>query len=298
MYAAISPSDLPPPAPEPATAEARIPRFRGGLLARFAARDGRTYLADLRQTAPCRIAFPRPSAGDPLTAVLVTTSGGLAGGDRLRVDIAAGDGASVLVAGQAAEKVYRSLGPDTRVRTTIAAGAGTWVEWMPQETILFDRARLRRRIELEVAAGARVLAAETVVLGRTASGERFSSGLLHDEWRVKRAGRLVWADALHLSDPVAEPLAQAAGFAGATAMATLMFAAEDAPARLEQARAILDRHGAERVRHGATVVGGLLLVRLLAREAHNLRGVLAAVIAAFRAASAGLPAEAPAMWRI
>ncbi len=298
MYAAISPSDLPPPTSEPASREAPIARYRGGVLARFAARDGRTHLVDLRQTSPCRLAFPRPATGDPLTAVLVTTSGGLAGGDRLRVDIAAGAGTSVLVTGQAAEKVYRSLGPETRVRTTIAAGEGAWVEWMPQETILFDRARLRRRIELEVATGAKVLAAETVVLGRTASGERFSSGLLHDEWRVKRGGRLVWADALHLSDLLVEPLEQAAGFDGATAMATLMFVAEDAPARLEQARGVLDRVGTEHVRQGATVVGGLLLVRLLSRDAHRLREVLARVVGAFRAAFQGLPARAPAMWRI
>jgi urease accessory protein len=282
-------------APAPAQSERPLERCRGAAELRFAQGEaGRnSHVAHLYQQTPCRALFPRPEAGDPVTAVLLTTSGGLTGGDSLRLAIEAEAGASAVVTTQAAEKIYRSLGEDCSIDVSLAVGAGAWLEWLPQETILFDRARLVRRNAVEVAAGGRLLAVELVVFGRTAHGERFEHGKLHDAWRVKRRGRLAWADALHLEGGIAETLDHPAGFDGAVAMATVLYVAEDAPERLGTARELIEGMA---FRAGATVVNGLLHVRLLGRDALALRRDVIGFCADFRAAVAGLPARLPRVW--
>ncbi|WP_035691647.1 urease accessory protein UreD [Azospirillum halopraeferens] len=261
------------------------------------ARDsgGRTRLAHLYHHDPLRLLFPTPAAGDPPTAVVVTTSGGLVGGDRLDIVARAGEGAAALVTAQAAEKVYRSTGADVRMDVALEVADGGWLEWLPQETILFDRSRLRRTTAVAATGGGRLLAGELLVFGRIARGERFATGLARDAWEVRRDGRLVWADALHLDGDVAALLDHPAGFAGATAFGTIVYAAPDAPARLDTARALLDGTGG---RAGATCLGEVLVVRLLNADARRLREDFGRFWAAFRAEAAGLPARLPRLWHV
>src|SRR5262249_30187463 len=148
----------------------------------------------LYQHDPCRVMFPRPEPDDAFAAVLITTSGGLAGGDRISLAIGAESAATAVVSTQAAEKVYRSTEEETKVELRLGALGGAYLEWVPQETILFDGARFVRHIAIDVDAASRLLAAETLVLGRTAHGERYAHGLLHDRWTVRRDGRLAWTD--------------------------------------------------------------------------------------------------------
>ena len=101
--------------------------------------------------------FPRASGCDMIEAVIATTSGGLVGGDQLEVDVSVGRCAQAMVTTQAAEKVYRSVGPDTCVAVNFRLELGGWLEWMPQETIIFDAARLSRRIMLNFEKEAREL---------------------------------------------------------------------------------------------------------------------------------------------
>ncbi|MGE0717812.1 MAG: urease accessory protein UreD, partial [Alphaproteobacteria bacterium] len=154
--------------PDPPAAPLHLQRSNGAGLVRFAAGRSRARLADLHQSDPVRLLFPDPPSGEPATAVVVTTSGGIAGGDRIRLSLAADAGAVASVGTQAAEKVYRSTGADARIGVGLAAGDGAWLEWLPQETILFDGARLRRKTEADVAPGGRLLALEMVVFGRIA----------------------------------------------------------------------------------------------------------------------------------
>lgn len=259
----------------------------------FVCRDGVTRLAHLYQRTPLRVMFPRPGAGDPPTAVLVTTSGGLVAGDRMAIDIEAAAKAEAVVTTQAAEKVYRSTGAECRIEIVLRAGAGSWLEYMPQETILFQSARLRRRTRIERAAGARVMAGEITVFGRKAHGEVVSEGFLRDAWEVRRDGRLVWADALRLAGDLAESLAAPAGFDGAIAVATFVYAADDAPAHLDLARRL-----AEGPRAGATCVGDVLIARWLDRDASRLRAAYGEFWSAFRAEVAGRPRRTPRVWQI
>src|SRR5262249_61414572 len=160
-----------------------------------------------------RVRFPG-AAGRELEAVLVNTAGGMAGGDRVGIDIAVGPDAAVLLGTAAAEKVYRSTGSATNVAITLDLAAGAHLRWLPQETILFDRARLSRTIDVAMAEDASLVLAEAIVFGRSAMGETVEGGALTDRWRVRVGGRLVFAESVRLACPVAGRLGGPAGPAG------------------------------------------------------------------------------------
>ena len=268
--------------------QTRHQRSRGGASLRFAQARGGTRLVDLHQAAPMRILFPYPNAAEPPLAALVNTAGGLAGGDEVSVVIALENGAMATVSTPAAEKIYRSLGPTTRIDTRLDIAAGATLEWIPQETIIFDGARLDRRIEAALGAEARLMMAEMLVFGRHARGEALHAGSLFDTWRIHRAGRLIWADALQLEDDLRARLDSPFGFGAAEAMATLLLA-DEAP--LEPLREALREAGCE-----ATIARpGLLLARWLG-EATAVRDGLGAAIRLLRAAALGLPPALPRLW--
>jgi urease accessory protein len=300
-------------------------------------RRGTTALADLYQRAPCRVLFPATEAGDPPQAVLLTTSGGLTGGDRTRVSVAFGPDSQATVTTQAAEKIYRALDMtgDAFVQVDLRVGAGAWAEWLAQETILFDGSRLRRRLTADIAAEGRLLAVESVVLGRTAMGESFDSGLLHDAWRIRRGGRLIWADALHLSGDVKRSRTAPFGFGTCVACSTVLYAGPDSAQQLSVARRVLDGLGpsgcegdvargkdpgmrragyaaspnpgpivsaqqgralAPRVTGGATLFDGLLIIRVVGTETSAVRALTMSLAAEIRHSAAGLPARLPRVW--
>ena len=256
-----------------------------------------TALAHLYQREPCRVLFPDGEPGDPPLAVFVTMSGGLTDGDRLRLQARVDAGATATATTQAAEKIYRaaSNAAECTVEVALTVGADATLEWLPQETILFEKARLRRRTVADVAASGRLLACEMVVLGRVASGERFTSGLVLDAWRIRRDGKLVWADALRLDS--AAPVA--AGFGDATAVAMALYVAGDAPRHVDAARAEIDAACAQspRLRAGTTVVNGLLLARFLGDPLSVRRG-LVSWLANMRPICLDLPPRLPRIWHV
>jgi urease accessory protein len=276
-------------------------RVDGAALIEFTATPDKTRLADLYQRAPCRVLFPDIAAGEPAQAVLLTTSGGLTGGDRIQVDFVASRGAQATLTTQAAEKLYRvSRGEQaTQIDVRVEVGADAWAEWLAQETILFDGARLRRTFSANLAKGARLLAVESLVFGRGAMGESFRNGFVHDSWRIRRDGRLLFADALRLDGDVAALRSAAFGFGHASACGTLIYAAEDAPTLLAPLRAELAAHtsnaSSEPVAH-ATLRDGLLLVRLLAADAALLRHAVIHAAGAIRSLAAGLAPRLPQVW--
>lgn len=272
-------------------------RVNGATRIEFSATDGKTRLADLYQRAPCRVLFPDTDRGEPIQAVLLTTSGGLTGGDHLQTDFVANAGACATLTSQAAEKIYRALPDDdaARIDVRIAAGADAYVEYLAQETILFDGARLRRRLDADLAPGARLLATESLVLGRRAMGESLCRGFIHDVWRIRRGGRLIFADALHLDGDIAALRAAPFGFGAATACATLIYAADDAPALLMPVRARLGEADVPAVAH-ATTRECLLILRLLADDAALLRRALVRAVGIVRSLAAGLSERLPRVW--
>jgi urease accessory protein len=263
----------------------------------FVHKQGETRLDHLYQHDPMRVLFPTPSAGEPPCAVLVTTSGGLVGGDRLDISVSAGPGTTVLAMAQSAEKVYRSAAEDSRINVRLTVGRDAGLEWLPQETILFDGARLRRRTTIDMDAGGKILAGEILVFGRIASNERLTHGLLREEWRVRRDGRLVWAEALHLEGDMQDIFADPACFNGATAQATAIYADDDSGAHLELARSLIGDSDDE-LRAAVTVVNGVLVARWLGPDPARLRRAFGEFWAGFRFGAAGLPATLPRLWTI
>jgi urease accessory protein len=262
----------------------------------FSLREGRSGLSHLFQHDPVRILFPQPAATDPPLATVVTTSGGLVSGDIIEIEATVNEGASALVVAQAAEKIYRSTGADSRIDVRLTAKAGGWLEWLPQEAIVFDEARLRRRTLINAAPGATILAGEMLVFGRVASGETFSHGLLRDAWEVRRGDKLVWADALHLEGDVASQLDNPAGFDAARAMATAVVVCDEAANNLETAREIAAQ--AQGVRASATVVNGVLLIRWLGEDPQRLRRAFDQGWCILRQTIGGYAPRLPRLWHI
>jgi urease accessory protein len=269
----------------------------------FALRDGATRLVHLYERHPLRVLFPAPLAGDVPLAALLTTSGGLVAGDRLAVRVEMGEGAAAHVTGSAAEKIYRSTGPLIHVVQCLLVASGGWLEYLPPETILFDRAKLRRQTRVDLQGDAGFLGGGIIVFGRSAMGERFAAGLLHEGWEVYRARRLVWGDALHIANSpwgdVAATMAHPACFDGAEACATLILAPKtgDPAGYVEAARTAGVQSGAEGVRTGVTAVNGLLIARWLGAAATVRRG-FAELACHLRQAAMGLPPRLPRLWHV
>ncbi len=257
--------------------------------------SGASRLRDLYQRAPCRMLFPDVEFGEPLQAVLLTTTGGLTGGDRTSVEFNVGADAQATLTTQAAEKLYRALPgtPPVECAVAVTAGTNSWCEWLAQETILFNGAHLRRSFCADLAPGARMLAVESVVFGRQAMGEDLRTGMLHDSWRIRCAGRLAWADTMRLEGDIAGLRRAPFGFGAAVACATVVFAAQDAGELLEPVRAQLEDTADE---SGVTLLDGLLIMRLLDSDALHLRSRVVRLAGIIRHRAAGISRALPRVW--
>ncbi|AWN48801.1 urease accessory protein [Methylobacterium terrae] len=244
---------------------------------------GATRTTDLAESGPLRLRLPRPDAG-PMEAVLLNSAGGIACGDRFTVEARLAPGADLVLTTTAAEKIYRSDGPVTRLDVALTLEAGAALAWLPQETILFDGARLARGFAADMAADAQLTLFEALVFGRAAKGEVMRDGALTDSWRLRRAGRLAYADTFRLDTDISEKLARRAVAGGARAMATLLHLAPDAESRLDQARDLIGSAGCEglSVEAGASAWNGMLVLRLLGAEIGPLRLAAARILEGFR----------------
>lgn len=288
---------MPPNAPaEPTTARSPAEpapaanRATGELRARFAAVGGRTGVAQCYEGGGLRLRFPRVQPGlvPGCEAVTINTGGGMVGGDTASLVFDVGGAAAVTVTSQSADKVYRATGATTCVDTSLTLGPGAILEWLPQETILFDRARFHRRLEVDVAAGARLLLVESLVFGRLAMGEVVRTGDLRDRWRIRRGGALVFAEAVRLEGAIGETLDRPALGGGARAVATLLLVAPDAEAQLTAVRAALEGCSAEA---GASAWNGMLVVRLLSPSPERVRAAIIRLLASLRGRAA------PRVWQ-
>jgi urease accessory protein len=248
-------------------------RAEGRVALVVAAHGDVTRRRRVAEQGSLRVRFPGAAARE-LEAILVNTAGGIAGGDRFAIDVEAGPGSALVVGTTAAEKVYRSHGPATDVAVTLDLAAGAALRWLPQETILFDRARLSRRIDVTMAEDATLVLAEAMVLGRSAMGETVEQGELIDRWRVRVGGRLVFAESLRLTGAITEKLSAPAAAAGGCALATVLIVPGD-ERRVEAVRA---RDFSGEV--GISAWNGMAVARLVAGDGAALRRDLAAVLAA------------------
>ena len=244
--------------------------------------DGVTRRRELHEAGSLRVRFPSPE-DDGLSAVLVNTAGGIAGGDRFDIDIASTSDARLTVTTAAAEKIYRAKGPAAELNVTLRAEGRSHLSWLPQETILFDRARIRRRFEIDLSDTASLLLCEIVVFGRIAMGERIQTGEFADHWRLRRGGRLVFAENIRLDGDIGSKLASPAIAKAGVAIGTAVIVPGD-EALVERIREITQAPGGE---VGISAWNGFAMARFCAQDAARLRADMMAVLG--RASGSALP---------
>jgi urease accessory protein len=257
-------------------------RARGAVRFDVRRQDGVTRRGELHESGSLRVRFPSPEA-EGLSGVFVNTAGGIAGGDRFDIDISAGEGARLTLTTAAAEKVYRAAGPAAQLNIALKAEAGAQLSWLPQETILFDRARIARRIDIDLAEDARLLLCEIVVFGRAAMGERMLHGEFIDRWRLRRAGKLVFAETIRLDGDIGAKLAQSAIAKGGVAVGTALIVPGD-EAVVERIREVSETFGGE---VGISAWNGFAMARFCAQDAARLRADMMSVLG--RASGTALP---------
>ena len=245
-------------------------------------KDGATRRRQLHEEGSLRVRFPSPEQ-QGLSAVFVNTAGGVAGGDRFDIDIAAGDGAHLTVTTAAAEKVYRSHGPEAQVNIALRAAADVRLCWLPQETIVFDQARVLRRIDIDLAQSASLLLCEIVVFGRAAMGEIMAHGSFTDRWRMRIGGKLAFAETIRLEGDIAAKLARRAVANGGVAVGTALIVPGD-ESLAARTREVSDAFGAEA---GVSAWNGFAMARFCAQDAARLRADMMKVLE--RVSPSGLP---------
>jgi urease accessory protein len=257
-------------------------RARGAVSFEVKSADGVTRRGDLHESGSLRVRFPSPE-GEGLSAVFVNTAGGVAGGDRFDIEIAAREGARLTLTTAAAEKIYRASGKPAELNIALKAADGAHLAWLPQETILFDRARVARRIDIDLTEAASLLLCEIIVFGRAAMGETMRHGEFVDRWRVRRGGKLIFAESVHLDGEIGEKLSQPAVAKAGAAIGTALIVPGDA-ALVERIREASESFGGE---VGISAWNGFAMARFCAQDAARLRADMMEVLA--RASSVPLP---------
>ena len=252
-----------------------------------------TRIDDIFERSPIRIMFPRSAHRAVEEAVLINVAGGIAGGDRLESCVTALPYASIAMTSQAAEKVYRALHDPASVSTKLTVRESAKLAWLPQETIVFNSARLHRTTEIDLTSGAEILALEWLVLGRAARGETVTSGNIIDRWHVKKDGRLIWADTFRVNDEIFPHLNRKALLSGCNSIATLVYFGPDLEKRLGLLRDILPSLSCN---CGVTLVGGLIVGRFAAKDSSYLRFALRSLLEQFGPEVGSGPFGVPKMW--
>ena len=249
------------------------PRARGAVRLTAKAVGGATKLDRLRQQGALKLILPTLFRDD-LEAVLVNTSGGVTGGDELSVEVTAREGTTVSVTTQAAERLYRAQpGECARISNRVDVEAGARLNWLPQETILFDRCSARRTLDVELAVGAAFLMVESLIFGRAAMGEVLRAADFNDRIAIRRTGVPVYLDGVDLRGDVARQMMAPACGAGAQAVSSIVLVHPQAAAFLAPLRAMLPFAA------GASLIAeDVLVMRVVAADGFALRETLVPVL--------------------
>ncbi|MFZ2266930.1 MAG: urease accessory protein UreD [Azonexus sp.] len=282
------------------------PSWHAELHLGFARQGERTVLRENRHRGPLRVQKALYPEGDAVCqAILLHPPSGIAGGDHLAISAAIGTGAHVQLTTPGAGKWYRSGGTEASQRIDFTVGGGATLEWLPQETIVFDGARARMETRVALAADSRYIGWDVLCLGRAAAGERFENGRFDLFFRVERTpteaplgggNAPIWLErgGFDGNDPM---LSSLAGWAGATVCGTLLCSFPELPLQatglLETCRTVAPVDGAG---HALTALPGMLVARYLGDSSEAARLWFAELWKILRPACCGRPAVIPRIW--
>jgi urease accessory protein len=236
---------------------------------------GRTHLASLFQDGCAKIRLPKTHSHS-LEAVLINTAGGITGGDQIEWSASVEADGHLVLTTQACERSYRSTGRTAHIDTTLTVGANAHLDWLPQETILFEASKLSRRLNVHLAEGASFTAIEAVLLGRQAMGEDARGAEFSDKWRIYRNEKLIHAEATRLTGTAAERDANAL-LSGARAFASIVHITknrDDAERIADQIREKIDSDS----RAAVSANGERLVIRATAPSGIELRRIIVPIV--------------------
>ncbi len=281
----------------PVSPPEHLPSWHAELHLGFARQGERTVLRENRHRGPLRVQRALYPEGDPVCqAIVLHPPSGIAGGDHLAISAEVGSGAHAQLTTPGAGKWYRSAGAEASQSIAFTAAEGAMLEWLPQETIVFDGARARMETRVALAADSRYIGWEILCLGRAAAGERFENGRFDLFFRVDRENRPIWLErgGFDGSDTM---LSSPAGWAGATVCGTLLCTFPELPQQaatlLEACRQIIP---ADATNHGLSTLPGILVARYLGNSSEAARLWFADLWAILRPACCGRPAVIPRIW--
>ena len=249
---------------------------------------GLNGLEMLYQSGCAKIMLPRSYCDIP-EAIIVNTGGGLTGGDSFFIHAKVGGVGSLCVSSQAAERIYRSAGGRARISNNVDVGSGCHLDWLPQETILFDESALSRNFEAHLEKNSSLLALEMLVLGRGEMGEVLKKVSFNEQWRVWRDGKLIYADGLRFAEPEIGKLSQPATFASNRALAVLLYVAPDALERLGEAKSLLRELDIETA---ISAWNDMMVVRFISEEACIMHRAMKKYLLGFRGR------DLPRVWHV
>ena len=271
-------------------------RTRGAARLSAAHLDGRTRLGRLYQEGAAKIRLPRTHNGAALDTVLINTSGGMTGGDDMRWTIELGTGAKAVVTTQACEKIYRASSGSAQVSVDLRLHENAALSWLPQETILFDRSALTRRLDADLAPGAGLLLAEPLILGRQAMGEHIAAAAFRDRWRIRYDGRLLHAEDMRLEGDIQAILARRTSTSGSIALATVVLVHQGAADLVDPVRRLLGADAAASAVQSRS--GSRMVVRMIAPSGFELRRQLVPVIDICNRKLTGARQGLPKLWNL
>lgn len=244
----------------------RLQRATGEAVVRLSGRRAGTSLVRLRQQGCARVHFPMTSDGS-MEVAFTNSAGGLTGGDHIDLALELNERAIAVATTQSAERYYRATDGMASQRVAITLAEGARLDWLPRETILFDRCRGRRQLRIDMAANASLLMVETLLFGREAMQETLSTIEFRDSWDIFVGEKLVHAERLRLEGTFGDILAGPATLAGARAIATILHIAPDAEHKLPLLRAVNPGQGSDLA---ASAWNGKLCARLMAGRERDL----------------------------
>lgn len=249
------------------------PRAVGKLRLRTKRAGAVTTLDRLHQSGSFKCLFPRPTSLG-FEAVLLNTAGGVTGGDQFSLSVHAAKGTTMTLTTQTCERAYKAQPDQTgKLRNHLNVGPGARINWLPQETILFNGSALDRRLNVDLAADASLLMVEPLIFGRPAMGEVLRNLRIRDRIEIRREGRPLFMDAMTLTGDVQAHLADPFVAGGAGAMALVVMVAANAESHLPTLRAALPDTG------GASLIGkDVLVMRVLAEDGFALRTILLPIL--------------------
>lgn len=257
---------------QPSCQKPKMQRMEGRAAFSVIAENNQTMLEKLYQSGALKLRFPL-YPDHHFEAVQINTAGGATGGDKLFWQGKFGAKTTTTMTTQAAEKIYRSLdGTPVEIDISLKLEDGATLFWLPQETLFFDRAFLKRKIVVEMERNCTLLMVESFIFGRKLMGEDVNSGYLQDRWQIYSGGKLIHLEALQINGNIGEQSCHQAILDHNRAIATILYIFNDCEKKEVAARDIVGQSG------GLSVWNGKLLARLMEKDSYELREKLVSLV--------------------